>query len=114
MTLARGVTRVRWEAPYRTGAAWTSSCGMLDLELTMAQIFSVNMAGPVDKEIRKLTEHPDVMSQIQHWDPEIVARNLRETGEWTEEELNDHWANIERTLWTVCWELRDSYRCCWV
>jgi hypothetical protein len=110
---APGTVRLRWGKPNRT-SAWTSACGRLEIDLTAAQIFSVSMAGPRDREILKLSEYPDVLDQTAYWEPEAVAANLREFGAWSEEELKDHQANIRRTLWTVCCELRDSYRCSWV
>ncbi|SAK58933.1 hypothetical protein AWB81_01770 [Caballeronia arationis] len=110
---APGRVRLRWGKPNRTNA-WSSPCGRLDLELTATQIFSVNLVGLQDQEIRRLSEDPDVKDQTAFWAAEVVAAHLREYGAWSEEELKDHQANIQRTLWTVCCELRDSYRCCWV
>jgi hypothetical protein len=78
---------------------WTSSCGEIELQMTVEQASSVNHPGQCDDEVLVLSQHPLIVEQIGKIDKDVLAKVLREYGAWDDEQLKDHDENIQRLVW---------------
>jgi len=78
---------------------YSSSSGLIELNLTKRQAESVSGSGRQDENVAALMRVPSVRKQLQRLNPATVAAELRETGGWDTDELQDHEANLSRLLW---------------
>ncbi|KKN55701.1 hypothetical protein LCGC14_0580030 [marine sediment metagenome] len=78
---------------------YTSSMGLIEIEMTLEQAQSV--AGPGDQynHVKILSQVPKIKRQLNKIDKEKLKRELSEFGAWTDEQLDNHEENLIRILW---------------
>lgn len=84
---------------------WTTSSGLIELNITKKQAAQGSHRGRCDDDIAELRKVPGVRRQLDKIDPNVLARELLEYGAWSECELSDHSANLDRILWLVCGDI---------
>jgi hypothetical protein len=84
-----------------------SSCGRVELQMTMAQASAGSHMGPCDADIRYLSQLPAIARQLRKINPEDLRKELEEYGAWGDEELSDHAQNLQRILWIACGDIAD-------
>lgn len=87
---------------------WSSSCGRLELEMTLAQAESASHQGRCDDDVHALSQVPDIAEQLAKFDPAILREELRDYGAWSDDELADHEANLHRILWLAAGYIIDD------
>lgn len=78
---------------------WSSSCGRLELQLTVEDARSASHQGQCDEDVEALSRVPYVAEQLAGFDPDTLRKDLREYGAWDAAELADHEQNLQRILW---------------
>jgi hypothetical protein len=83
-------------------------CGNYGIEIqtTPEQAKRGSHQGQCDSDIEELL--PELKEQMDAIDPDNLRKELKEYGAWSEEELNDHEANLRRILWIACGDIRES------
>ena len=84
---------------------WTDSYGFIELNITKAQAHIGHHQGQCDSDIQALRCVPAIKVQLSRLDPVKVREVLREFGAWTQVELSDHDANLDRLLWIACGDI---------
>jgi hypothetical protein len=93
----------------KTQALWfTSSCGRIEIKMTLEQACSVSHQGPCDADVLALSKVPSIASQLNAIAPEVLVRELREYGAWDADDLADHDANLQRILWIAGCSIREE------
>lgn len=87
---------------------WTSSCGLIELHLSLEEANMGYHPGHCDADIDYLSGTDSLASQLKQIDPEDLAKELQGYGAWDAEELKDHPANIQRILWIAAGDLVDT------
>jgi hypothetical protein len=81
---------------------FSSSCGRIELQITLAQAQAATHPGPCDMDVLALSNDRKIARQLAKIDPSDLARELGEYGAWDETELADHAQNLQRILWIAC------------
>lgn len=81
---------------------FNTSSGKITLKLTLDQAMKGNHMGECDADIAELAKVPSIRDQLKKIDPEVLKSELKETGGWDAEELEDHTDNLNRILWIAC------------
>lgn len=89
---------------------WTSSCGRLELQLTLEQARSASHQGRCDENVAALAQVPEVAAQLAAFDPDALRRELEGYGAWDEAELADHAQNLQRVLWLAAGDIVEETR----
>jgi hypothetical protein len=84
---------------------WSSSSGAIELSLTLAQASKGYHQGQCDLDIAELRSDPQISGQLDKLTPAAVRETLKEYGAWSDVELSDHGANLDRLLWIACADL---------
>lgn len=87
---------------------WSSSCGRLELCMTLEQACSASHQGQCDDDVDALSRVPEIAAQLAAFDPVLLARELKEYGAWSPEELADHEQNLQRMLWLAAGSIVDE------
>ena len=86
---------------------YSSSCGKIELELTVEDAKSGAHAGQCDDDIAALAQVPYVAAQLDTITPETAKAVATEAGRndygHGPEDMNDHQANLHFILWDACW-----------
>jgi hypothetical protein len=85
-----------------------SSCGRIELNVTLAQAATAAHPGPCDDDIKALSEQPKIARQLAKINPAILAAELKGYGAWDEAELADHAQNLQRILWIACGDIHEN------
>lgn len=80
---------------------FTSSCGRIELRLTLPDALGSSHPGRCDADVSALALKPYVAKQLAAIDPEALRQELRGYGAWDDEELADHAQNLQRILWSA-------------
>lgn len=75
-----------------------------DLNIKVPDIKKTCTSGDNGLRVEFLSKKPYVKEQINRLDKDNLAKELKEHGAWSEEELNDHEQNIQRWLWISVWD----------
>lgn len=78
---------------------YVSSCGRIELEITMDQARSASHVGRCDDDVAALCRMPGIAAQLERIDPETLRDDLRGYGAWDDAELADHETNLQRLVW---------------
>lgn len=81
---------------------WSSGSGDLEFEMTLDQAQSVSQPGKdAEEDVRMLMQDSKMKEVVEYLmnNMERVKKELRETGAWDEDELEDTDMNIVRLLW---------------
>ena len=78
---------------------FTSSCGRIEIEMTLKQAQSCTHPGPCDADVYALSMDRKIRRQLEKIDREVLRAELRGYGAWDEQELSDHAQNLQRLLW---------------
>ncbi len=76
--------------------------------MTAAQATSCSHAGECIDDVRALLRVPAIQRQIAHLNVDDIKAELREYGAWSQEELEDEDANVERIMWVAACNIRDD------
>jgi hypothetical protein len=87
---------------------FTSSCGRIELQITLAQAQACAHPGDNEPAVNWLRQEPKIRRQLAKIDPEALKRELREYGAWDDEELADHDQNLTRILWLACHDITEE------
>jgi hypothetical protein len=87
---------------------WSGERPNLMLDLTKRQILMVAHSGDCLDDVLALL--PELSEQTDYWPDEELRQQLSEYGAWSNNELNDHAANIRRMVWIVCCNLKEEYQ----
>jgi hypothetical protein len=82
--------------------SFTSSCGRIELQITMDDARSGSHQGACDDDVRALSQAPYIAEQLANIDPVKLASELEGYGAWDAEQLADHDQNLQRILWLAC------------
>lgn len=86
---------------------WTDTYGRIELNITRVQAEAGAHPGPCDADIDRLSQEPFIRRQLSKLSRETVASALREYGAWSDEELRDHPANLQRLLRVACCDINE-------
>lgn len=89
---------------------YNSSCGRIELAMTLEQAQSASHQGQCDDDVRALSAEPAIAAQLESIDPQLLIRELREWGAWDDEELADHDQNLQRFLWLAAADIAEESR----
>lgn len=84
---------------------FTSSCGRIEIEMTLAQAQSCAHPGQCDVDVMRLSQERKIRRQLEKIDREHLKAELREYGAWDDEELADHPQNLQRILWIAAGDI---------
>ena len=88
---------------------WSAGSGRaLHLEMTREQAESAAHSGRCDDDVDTLLHDPEIARQIETWDADALAAELREYGAWDAEELADHDANLARMVWLAANDITEG------
>lgn len=87
---------------------FTSSCGRIELQMTLDQAQRAFHQGECDRDVRELASDPAIAIQLAEIDPSNLAKELKDYGAWDEAELADHERNLQRILWLAAGEIVDE------
>ena len=82
--------------------------GSIELPLTGKQIKSICTTGNNDVAVDAVCNDTMVKEWLNRFSEENIKSALEEYGNWTEEELSDQKANINRLVWVLAWDIFDS------
>jgi len=86
---------------------WASSCGRIELNLSLEHAARGYHSGSCDQDIAALMQLPEISGQLSALNPRLVADILQEYGGWEPAQLANHVDNLERLLWIACGDLVD-------
>lgn len=72
------------------------------IDLTQEDAETGSHAGPCDDDIAWLRTQNRVQEELDRIPADDLCDELKEYGAWSEEELADHDANLDRILWLAC------------
>lgn len=75
-----------------------------DLDINVPDIKKVCTSGDNGYEVECLSKKPYIKKQTANLDKDNLAKELKEHGTWTDDELTDHEQNIQRWLWISAWD----------
>jgi len=81
---------------------WTTGTGCIELAILPWHAGKGYHPGQCDDGIHHLRTLPYIHRQLKKIDAEILRKVLSECAAWSEEELQDHDANLSRILWLAC------------
>lgn len=87
---------------------YTSSCGRIELEITLVQAESCTHSGDCSVDVVALRKVPKIKRQLDKIDGDVLIGELRGYGAWDIEELQNHNANLERILWLACGDIVEN------
>ena len=87
---------------------YSSSSGRIELRLTKIEAATGSHSGSCDSDVAYLRTVPRIRRQLDRIDPALLARELQEFGCWSDEDLRDHSANLNRILWIACGDITDG------
>lgn len=70
-----------------------------DLRLTLSDARACTHSGDCTGDVKRVAQKPYVLKQTAQFDPEKLAKELKEYGAWNSEQLADHKENIIRWVW---------------
>jgi len=89
---------------------WTSSDGLIELNITKSQARMCSHSGPCDDDVERLSKLPAIARQLRKIKVDLLVGELEEYGAWDGEELKDHEQNLRRLLWLACGNITESER----
>lgn len=87
-----------------------ASFDSFEINMTLRQAESCSHPGDCEHDVRTLMEHPLIKRQRKRIDPELIRRELKEYGCYSEEELQDDEANWMRILWIGACDIAEGHR----
>lgn len=87
---------------------YTSSCGKIELEITLKQAESCSHFGDCSFDVDELRNVPKIKRQLNKIKPIDLIEELRGYGAWETDELQDHDTNLERILWIACCDIVEN------
>jgi hypothetical protein len=69
------------------------------------QAHSASHQGRCDDDVAELRKVPAIRRQLDRLDQETLKSELREFGAWSDDELSDHDANLDRILWIAAGDI---------
>jgi hypothetical protein len=69
------------------------------------QAHSASHQGRCDDDVAELRKVPAIRRQLDRLDQETLKSELREFGAWSDDELSDHDANLDRNLWIAAGDI---------
>lgn len=88
---------------------FTSSCGRIEIQMTLEQAKSCTHPGPCDADVRTLSNDRKIRKQLEAIDPAILRQELSEYGAWDEVELSNHTENLQRILWIAAVDITERH-----
>lgn len=85
-----------------------TSSGRIELCLTKSQARKASHPGPCDADVRELSQVPAIRRQLQKLDPQVLRQELKEYGAWSDDDLTDHDANLQRILWIAAGDIHEE------
>ena len=82
--------------------------GNIEIPLTGEQIKSICTQGDNDLAVEAVCNDTRVSKWLKRYSAEQIREALVEYGNWSNEELFDNEANIQRLVWTLAWDTFDS------
>jgi hypothetical protein len=89
---------------------FSTSSGRIELEIEIDDARCGSHQGRCDDDIADLRRVPYIAAQLDKFDADLLASELREWGAWDCGELADHDANLDRILWLACGDIVDNFR----
>jgi len=86
---------------------FSSSCGRIEIHLTLQQARSASHPGPCDADVLALSREPRVAEQLARIVPAILRDELLGYG-WDAAECQDHDQNLQRVLWLAAGDILDN------
>lgn len=87
---------------------WSSSCGRIELSMTLDQAESVSGPGDQDGNIQALLKQSDLQQQIDQYSDTLIASTLKEYGCWNDDDLQYSFNNTLRLVWIAGCELTEE------
>jgi len=79
-----------------------------EIEMTKAQAESASHSGDCDADVIILLRLPKIKSQLKKISDEDLHAELKDSGAWTEAELNDRQTNEKRIIWIAAGDIREG------
>ena len=88
---------------------WASTgSGRIELQLTRDDVERMAHQGQCDADVAELRELPRIAKQLAGINADALRQELREYGAWDAAELADHDANLDRILFLLAWDVKES------
>jgi hypothetical protein len=91
-----------------TQLTWYGSFSGLTLEMTLEQAESVSHQGQCDDDVKELMRVPAIASQLGYMSNDTLIAELRESGAWSIEEMQDRETNLQRIVWLAGCDLKEQ------
>jgi hypothetical protein len=93
-------------ASKQTKAAYFDHIGSIELPVEIIKMCPLQ--GAADSAIAHMRTLPEVIKELEGIDPEKLKKELKEHGEWDENELSNHNDNLDRILWIACSDIQEG------
>lgn len=87
---------------------YTSSCGRIELEITLNQAKSCTHSGDCSVDVATLRKVPKIRRQLRAIDGDVLVKELYGYGAWEIHELQNHDVNLDRILWLACGDIVEN------
>ena len=79
-----------------------------DIYFTRKDVNTICQSGHNDEAVALVLKRPYIKKQVAKLSPEQLAKELKEWGTWTDNQLKCHTENINRWVWVSAWNIYDS------
>lgn len=85
-----------------------NSSGTIEMPLTGQQIKSICTMGDNNVAVEEVANNERVSEWMGKYSNEQIREAVAECGDWTDQDLSDRKANINRFVWAFAWDIFDS------
>ena len=88
---------------------YTSSCGRIELQMTLEEAKSCTHPGPCDEDVLLLSRTRNIWRQLAKVDAAVLREELKQYGAWSDAELSNHNENLQRILWIAAGDIVERH-----
>ena len=85
-----------------------ASLNYFDLYFTRQDVDSMPLSGACDDTVQAIAKKPYIVRQFSAIDNSKLISELEGYGAWSDTELQDKQANVERIIWIACSDIKES------
>lgn len=87
---------------------WTSSNGLIEFQFPPDLVDFICKPGPNDAMVASAVDDPRLRPILDKIDPDLIVKDLREYGAWSDDDLKDREQNLHRLVWLAAWNIHDD------
>jgi hypothetical protein len=80
---------------------WEGNYGVA-IDISIEDAEQCSHMGDCAMDVNALMREPYIRKQLDGVDVEKLKKELKDYGAWSDQELDDHKANLQRILWLAC------------